>query len=253
MSNDKARLRIYDLNSKVLELVREGKRSPEGVARVLQTIQDDTGFETTLFPLSLVETGKVVLGSNLLGDASVQMESWIKFYRDRYSIKLNDVASIAIPEHQQGFDRLIVVAEGLTPNRIVESMKKPMKVWTYADDLDSAIIPAPSFSRPKGTYAIWCRNRVEADEELKNKSVEMLESDGVSCLNLEERLLFEEIFFGETGKHLDVKNVTLCAGSRDRDGCVPYVSWFSGDGGVRVSWYHLQGRDVGLRARQAIS
>ncbi|MST04106.1 MAG: hypothetical protein EXS49_00865, partial [Candidatus Pacebacteria bacterium] len=114
MSNDKARLRIYDLNSKVLELVREGKRSPEGVARVLQTIQDDTGFETTLFPLSLVETGKVVLGSNLLGDASVQMESWIKFYRDRYSIKLNDVASIAIPEHQQGFDRLIVVAEGLT-------------------------------------------------------------------------------------------------------------------------------------------
>ncbi|MST04347.1 MAG: hypothetical protein EXS49_02155, partial [Candidatus Pacebacteria bacterium] len=80
----------------------------------MERLRSDSAYADRVAASFVDMRSALVSAGMILGDASVQMESWIKFYRDRYSIKLNDVASIAIPEHQQGFDRLIVVAEGLT-------------------------------------------------------------------------------------------------------------------------------------------
>ncbi len=52
-------LRVHQLAHDVVGLVRKGKRAPDGVARVLQLINDDPGFEAVLFP-----SAAVVLGSH---------------------------------------------------------------------------------------------------------------------------------------------------------------------------------------------
>ena len=66
-----------------------------------------------------------------------------------------------------------------------------------------------------------------------------------------ERLIFEMKYYDETGKHLDISNVTLCAGSRDSVGFVPHVNRH--DGKLRVDWYCPDDAHDGLRARVAVS
>jgi hypothetical protein len=59
-------------------------------------------------------------------------------------------------------------------------------------------------------------------------------------------------YFDETKQHLDVKNVTLCAGSRDADGGVPDVDWGGGGVKLHVDWYSVGSADPSLRARAAV-
>jgi len=102
-----------------------------------------------------------------------------------------------------------------------------------------------------GTYAIWVRDRVEADEEHKNKSAKDLANGNISGETLLERLLHELKYFLETSKHLDLTNITLCSGSRDSDGSVSDVGW-RGDR-LCVDW-DGPGLAVGiLRAREVVA
>lgn len=91
----------------------------------------------------------------------------------------------------------------------------------------------------------------EADEDLKNKSANDLEKEGIPGITLRERLLYELAYFNKTGQHLDVKNVTLCAGSRDSGGRVPRVRWGSDE--LYVRWYAPGSRGDDLRSRRAVS
>ncbi|MBU1159674.1 hypothetical protein KKD04_00640, partial [Patescibacteria group bacterium] len=102
-------------------------------------------------------------------------------------------------------------------------------------------------------YAIRVRNVVEADEEFKNLSANQLKEQNIPGITLEERLIYEIKFFKETGKHLDIQNITLCAGSRYVDGDVPYVRWSPSYGELRVLWYVPGPRNDYLCARQAVS
>ncbi|MEK7192228.1 MAG: hypothetical protein AAB646_01805 [Patescibacteria group bacterium] len=102
-------------------------------------------------------------------------------------------------------------------------------------------------------YAIWVRDRVEADEELKNKSADDLKASGTNCIILEERLMLEFFYYWKNKSHLDIQNVTLCAGSRYSDGGVPEVRWDSDDGEVCVRWLYSCHRDFRLRSRAAVS
>jgi len=58
------------------------------------------------------------------------------------------------------------------------------------------------------------------------------------------------IYFRETGKHLDIQNVTLCAGSRSAAGNVPCVDW--NDGEVRVRYYDPGLADGDRRGRSVV-
>ena len=88
-------------------------------------------------------------------------------------------------------------------------------------------------------------------EELKNLSANTLKDRGISGENLRERLIHELKYHDETGMHLDIKNWTLCSGSRDADGGVPGVVWH----GVRleVGWYGSDFVGDEFRARQIVS
>ena len=92
---------------------------------------------------------------------------------------------------------------------------------------------------------------MEADEKYKNLSANQIKGMNIKTETLAERLIHELKHFKETGKHLDIVNWTLCAGSRYSGEGVPYVRWFGGTFGV--GWVGSGDASDGLRSRQAVS
>jgi len=137
----------------------------------------------------------------------------------------------------------------LTTSEIMEQMKKKFNVWNYYDKekLDK------DFPSPKQPTTRYFLKEVEADEEHKNKSAKNLEKEGVEGITLRERLIMELQYFEETGKHLDVDNVTLCSGSRFSGGGVPSVGWSADARRVYVDWDSVSDSHSGLRARAVVS
>ena len=163
-----------------------------------------------------------------------------------------DFSTLRIPTKPEGNWRLLVIADILLETLYVECQKRfPCWRWT-GRNLDQ-IVTKNERSAKDSSYAIWVKDEVEADENLKNLSANGIKSQNLTTETLAERLIHELKFFDETSQHLDVKNITLCAGSRDDDGSVPDVYWNQSSGEVSVDWDHPDGRDGNLRARQAVS
>lgn len=174
---------------------------------------------------------------------------WQNFYSDVFNLKWTDITDVQIPAKQDGFDRLIIVVQGMTPQKLYDKCRELFPCWKWTDkDLDK--ITQSERTADKGHYAIWIRNRVEVDEELKNMSVNQLKAENIPGITLEERLLYELKYFKETEKHLDIEKITLCAGSRYSDGIVPDVDWYNDE--LRVHWYLSDSRGGVLRARRVV-
>lgn len=103
------------------------------------------------------------------------------------------------------------------------------------------------------TRAIWIKESVEADEEHANKSANDIKAAKLVTMTLLERLLYEVVYYTETGKHLDVKNVTLCAGSRYSDNYVPCVDWRPSGSGISIGRCRSNGLSMTIRAREVVS
>ncbi|KKS65575.1 MAG: hypothetical protein UV67_C0014G0011 [Parcubacteria group bacterium GW2011_GWC1_43_12] len=182
---------------------------------------------------------------------------WNLFYRENWqSLGLSaepDLSGLAIPEHRKGFDRLIVVAKGLTPQKLFDACAGLFPCWKWTDkSLDDVIDFSFQARNPQnGSYAIRVRDRIEADKELKNRSADDLAQGNISAISLAERLLYELKFFRETRKHLDIQNITLCSGSRYLDGHVPRVRWYGGR--LLVHWSFPGDSSGSLRSRQIVS
>lgn len=173
---------------------------------------------------------------------------WQNFYRDTFGLECN-FSNLQLPTKQEGFDRLIIVAQGMTPQGIFGKCKELFPSWRWSsEDLDKIV--NSERTAENGAYAVWTRDQVEADEELKNLSANGLKERNIPGITLEERLLYELKYFREASKHLDVRNITLCAGSRYSDGLVPLVFWFSDL--LKVGWYHPDNYDGLLRSRRAV-
>ncbi|MDP2946408.1 MAG: hypothetical protein Q8N61_03090 [bacterium] len=185
--------------------------------------------------------------SFVVGDYAELIADWQEFYRE---LGINcSLSGVTIPDDPGGFGRVIIVAQGITPQSVFNLCVKNFPCWKYTnDDLDK-IVTSDRIAKD-GAYAIWVRDRVEADEELKNMSANDLKRQNIAGITLEERLVYELKFFKETSKHLDIQNVTLCTGSRYSDGLVPYVSW-RGDK-LRVHWCHPAHAHGYLHSRQTV-
>ena len=144
------------------------------------------------------------------------------------------------------------VLPGVTPNKIVAAFRTlGVTVYTYVDDLDGGVPTNDRDANKTGSYSIRFKRTIEADPENANKSAN--DRVGKTDITLTERLLLELGYFLATGKHLDVKNITLCAGSRRSDDLVPSVSWYADDRTLCVYWYSPGHRRPRLRARTAVA
>jgi hypothetical protein len=216
--------RLFKQTATILKLVVDNKRDAGEVSRIFQSIIDEKPV-----------------------DISSVLAGWQAFYRKFFWLDL-DLSSVKIPERQSRFDRLIVVAKGLTLNQVYAICAKHFPCWRYADDLDKEVIQ--NDRQPTQTYAVWVRDRVEADEENKNLSANQLKKQKALGITLLERLVYELKYFQETGKHLDVENVTLCSGSRDSDGSVPRAYWY--DDKFKVHWCNPGGSRGDIRSRSVV-
>ncbi len=191
-----------------------------------------------------------VIPTVVSSDTSSVISDWQDFYKKFFGLNI-DLSGVKIPEHALGFDRLIVVPQGITLNQVWKVCARQFNCWKYTDsDLDSAV-PTNNRDPKSGAYAIWVRDVVEADKEMKNLSADDLKERTIKGVTLLERLLLELKYFSETGKHLDISNWTLCSGSRHSGGCVPCVRWL--DGWLKVDWYYVGGRYDDLRSRVAVT
>ncbi len=189
---------------------------------------------------------------------SQQLMEWKLFYKKFFRHEL-DLESIKIPTRQEGFDRLIVVAKGFTLNQIYAVIARHFDCWRYTEDLDKAFADNPEKgfkandrdANRDGSYAIWVRDRKEADEENKKQSARQRWQAKSQDITLGERMLYELKFWDETGEHLDLHNWTMCSGSRNAGGCVPDMGCRSGP--VRVGWHYPDDSDGRFRARSAVS
>jgi hypothetical protein len=181
--------------------------------------------------------------------ASAQLAKWVGLYRKHFGIEL-DPAAVKVPAHKEGFDRLIVVAQGMTPNKVFDVFAKLFPCLRYTDDLDTSV-PKNDRDPKNGTYAVWVRDTIEADRETRNLSADDLTERKIAGVTLLERLLLELAYFEETGCHLDIESWTLCSGSRYSDGGVPGVYW--DDDRLRVGWHCTDRRGGDLGARVAVS
>ena len=162
---------------------------------------------------------------NLLKNLSASNQfatEWETFYQTNFGLKL-DLLRVKIPEKCSGFNRLLIIVPGVL-NQAYDVCAKHFLCWKYVDDLD-ATVPTNDRTTANGAYAIWVRDGQEADNQWMSHSADDLTEIGIKGETLLERLIHELKYFSETGKHLDVNNITLCSGSRNTDGHVPCVLW----------------------------
>ncbi len=176
-----------------------------------------------------------------------KIQDWQDFYREVFQME-TDFSNIEIPEKQEGFDKLLIMAPGLDAQKIFDKCKE----FFATSDFDSSTVRDLERATDSA-YAVWIRNGVEADEENKNLSADKIKEIGMATQTLRERLLQELEHFKKTGMHLDIHNVTLCAGSRHGDVSVLSVYWRSDDGKLIVYWDNSDNAYNNLRARQVVS
>jgi len=181
-------------------------------------------------------------------ETSEKVKDFENFYKEVFGMEV-DLSEVEIPEKKEGFDRLIILVPGMTPQKLYDKCAEQFSCnkWTKTD-LDK-IVKSERTSETNA-YAVWFRDRVEADDELKDKSADELEAEGILGITLEERLIYELKYFKETGNHLDISNITLCSGSRYSDGDVPRVRWRGGR--LEVYGSHPVNRSDGVRTRAAV-
>jgi hypothetical protein len=161
-----------------------------------------------------------------------------KLQADLRALLLEDVSTAE-------FSRVIRMRKGSTAKTLIAECKQLFPVHLKLN------LDITSDRDTTEDYEICVRERVEADEELKNRSANDLKSEGIPGITLEERLQLELDYFKETGGHLDTQNITLCSGSRNALGGVPRVDWYNGR--LCVLWCHPDTRNDDLRSRQVVS
>ena len=183
-------------------------------------------------------------------DHSEEIIEWQLFYKKFFDKEYN-FSNIFIPEKPNvGHWRLLVIAN-ITLEQLYAKCTELFTCWRWTDEnLDKKVV-LNERDAINGAYAIWVKDEVEADEELKNISANNIKEKKITTETLAERLIHELKFFDETGKHLDIENWTLCSGSRDSDGRVPRVGRHGGR--VRVDWCRPGDADGRLRSRVVVS
>lgn len=175
-------------------------------------------------------------------------EKWQNFYKDHnWTV---DFSGVIIPKKPEGKNWIvIIIAKGLTPLRIFNMMSKLFPSWKLWNDNDFKKIISPRTADKH--YAIWVRNEVEPDQDLLNHSQNMMFEKNIIIETVEERMLHGMMHFLETGKHLDIKRITITS-SRSAGGDAVNVCWHPSSGRVGVNGWDPGNRHGSSGGRSAV-
>ncbi len=176
---------------------------------------------------------------------------WKNLYKKFFGFD-TDFTGLKIPEKKDGFDRLIIVAKGASPDCVYKACRKLFRCFRYTEDFDGTT-RGWNDREANNTYAIWARDNPEADKQNSNISARVLKKRGGTYITLAERMLYEMKYFLETGEHMDTKGTyTMCLGSRRSNGDIPYVYRNPTMYVMYINWYHSTGRCSDIRAREVV-
>ncbi len=178
---------------------------------------------------------------------SVRRE-WEKFYEKRLGWKV-DFTHVFIPVKPEGVWRLLIIAKGLTCDKVYWAWTFPK--WKYMNGSIDESVPT-NIRTASEHYAVWVRDGIEPDAEFLGKSTKEVDPTMEVGMTLLERMTFEGKYFDETGKHLDIVGATFCGGSRSTDGYVPSVR-LSHEAQVDVHWCYLSSAHPRFGLRRAVS
>ncbi|MFA6428250.1 MAG: hypothetical protein WCW02_01775 [Candidatus Buchananbacteria bacterium] len=147
---------------------------------------------------------------------------WQDFYQEVFELKY-DFFDLIIPKKEEGFDRLIIMAPGLTNQQLWDKTSEICK--RLAGTLLINFNLFTSERTTKTAYAFWVRDDQEAcaDESAEFLSVKQVKEREPVAETLEERLLHDLKYLKETGRRLDYQSQTLCSGSVDKFGRMPCI------------------------------
>lgn len=212
--------------------------------------------------LIVVEKKQIITNSDNAGitfvppailDIGLFLADQRKFFREVYG---KNLPRVKMPQVRPGFGWGLIMAPFMAPQYLFDCSRERFgKSWKWTnDDLDTIISHNDRDAKRDGAYALWCRDRVEADEEHSNRSYNRIIADAIKGMTVAERENLGLWFHWETGgQQLDVKNITLCTGSRCRDGGVPNVHWNDNDSKMYVDWYNTDNAHAHLRTREVVS
>lgn len=185
-------------------------------------------------------------------DPQLFLEDQQRFFREVYGKQL---PKVALPERQVGFGWGIIMAPFLTTQYLFHlSRERFGAAWKWTDqNLDKVIVHNDRDAKRDGIYGLWCRDRVEADEETKNQSYNQIIALGIKGTTCAERLGLGLWFHWRTTSQLDVKNITLCTGSHNSLGVVPSVDCNADNRGVYVGCSYPGSSLGNLRTRVVVS
>jgi len=132
-------------------------------------------------------------------------------------------------------------------SEIIAEMRKNFDVWSYLSDVELD----RQFPAPQQKSVRHFGKHIESDPELAGMSAQLLERRNIPGITLRERLLMELEYFKSNGKHLDTETVTMCSGSRDAGGSVPFVDWDDHLKRVCIDWNRPTYSYRIVRSRQA--
>jgi len=101
-----------------------------------------------------------------------EIAMWQNFYKKVFGETV-DFSNVRIPEKLEGGWWLIILAKGMTPERLFLKCQKKFIIWKWTDQNLDEIITSDRTAKD-GHYAIWVRANVEADLEFKNLSANEL-------------------------------------------------------------------------------
>ena len=235
-------------NRESLEQFKQRKQS-EDVANYLNTEEDwKKEYEEEYSPKTPVKSKdhkSEEKEASTPKDYLKERKEWEKFYQTHFKDKV-DLSQVKIPQKPKGNNwRLIFIKKGLTIEATFQKCKKLFNAWKYTNEpLDEVV--TQNTRTPTQHYAIWVKDGQEPDEEYQNQSTQEADPDMKIGITLLERLILEIKYYEENKekrenkeKHLDIKGLTYCAGSRDAYGGVPGVYGGGGDSKLRVGWCNL--------------
>lgn len=177
------------------------------------------------------------------------IKEWEVFYEKYFHISFN-LSTVKIPTPVRGFNRLIIIPQGITTQTACIKSKEHFSVLVH-QNIDGEIVSNERWALER-PYAIWVKDVAEPERNYRDQSYRWIKETGVLSETLLERLIHGLKYWDENKKQLDVEAITLCAGTTLLNNSAVTVSCIS-NGQVSIEYGALNNHHRIVGAREVIS
>ena len=178
------------------------------------------------------------------------LKEWTSFYSSVLDVHFDRerLKGFLLPRPRLDYEAVMLIPKELTLGEVFDACIEYFPIHTQYKDLNEQVINNERESQ--FAYAIrFSEGQEPPDKEARLLSPVKLRENHRLSMTLLERLIYGLKFFIDTGNHLDVENITVCAGSRDNCDQVPYIYTYKQES-VHIKIASPYETDTNVYARQ---